>query len=91
MRAALEEGIVAAGTGYARSRCSGASGKVSGVRCQRMALGEPDADGRRQPVPVKDSTFDLPADTVLVAVGEAPDPSFLPPERASAWLPGAGC
>ena len=52
----------------------GSAGKVTGVRCQRMVLGEPDADGRRQPVAVDGSVFDVPADVVLVAVGEAPDP-----------------
>ncbi len=52
--------------------------RVTAIRCQRMALGEPDANGRRRPVPVADSEFDLACDSVLVAIGEAPDPSFLP-------------
>jgi len=43
-----------------------------------MRLGEPDERGRRQPVPVPGSEYELPADIVLVAIGEAPDPSFLP-------------
>ena len=52
--------------------------RVTAIRCQRMTLGEPDEQGRRRPVPVADAEFDLPCDVVLVAVGEAPDPSFLP-------------
>ncbi len=52
--------------------------RVTAIRCQRMTLGEPDAQGRRRPVPVADAEFDVPCDRVLVAVGEAPDPSFLP-------------
>jgi len=53
-------------------------GKVTGVECTRMELGEPDADGRRQPVPVKGSTFTVVADTVISAIGETPDLHFLP-------------
>lgn len=68
----------------------GSSGRVSGVHCQRMVLGEPDADGRRQPVPVEGSVFDVPANVVLVAVGEAPDPSFLPTGTAVGVAPWGG-
>ena len=50
-----------------------ASGKVTGLRCQRMALGQPDASGRRRPEPIKGSEFVLPCDTVLVAIGMAPE------------------
>ncbi|MGA2514091.1 MAG: FAD-dependent oxidoreductase [Candidatus Limnocylindrales bacterium] len=52
-----------------------ASGKVAGLRCQRMALGEPDTSGRRRPEPIKGSEFILPCDTVLVAIGMAPEGS----------------
>ncbi len=68
----------------------GAAGKVTGIRSQRMVLGEPDAGGRRQPVPVPNSVFDLPADVVLVAVGEAPDPSFLPSGTSVGVAPWGG-
>jgi len=51
------------------------SGKVTGLRCQRMALGKPDASGRRRPEPIKGSEFVLPCDTVLVAIGMAPEGS----------------
>jgi NADH-quinone oxidoreductase subunit F len=63
-------------------------GHVSAVRCQRMVLGEPDEKGRRRPVPSSDAPIDIPADMVLVAIGEAPDPSFLPQGTSievSAW------
>src|SRR5258708_37187908 len=43
-----------------------------------MTLSETDEKGRRKPVPVLGTEFDLPVDIVLVAIGEAPDPSFLP-------------
>ena len=52
-----------------------ATGKVAGLRCQRMALGAPDASGRRRPEPIKGSEFVIPCDTVLVAIGMAPDGS----------------
>jgi formate dehydrogenase beta subunit len=50
-------------------------GHVKGVRCQRMALSEPDEKGRRKPVPVLGTEFDIPIDIVLIAIGEAPDAS----------------
>jgi NADPH-dependent glutamate synthase beta subunit-like oxidoreductase len=45
-------------------------GRVSAMRCERMALGEPDTSGRRRPVPTGE-TFVLDADTVLTAIGES--------------------
>jgi len=54
--------------------------KVSGIQFIRMGLGELDARGRRNPVTVPDSDFFVEADTVIAAVGQAPDLSFLPPE-----------
>ncbi|MCE5334629.1 MAG: FAD-dependent oxidoreductase [Desulfobacteraceae bacterium] len=52
--------------------------KVSGLECIRMRLGEPDASGRRRPVPVEGSGYFVPADVVIPSVGQAPDLSFLP-------------
>ena len=49
-------------------------GWVTGVRCQRMELGEPDDSGRRRPVPVKGSEFVIPVDMVVVAVGTMANP-----------------
>lgn len=48
----------------------GAGGAVRGVRLQKMALGEPDASGRRRPVPVEGAFEDLPLDTVIMAIGQ---------------------
>ena len=56
--------------------------KVSGLQCIRMELGAPDDSGRRRPVPVTGSEFAVEADTVIAAVGQAPDLSFLPPDSA---------
>jgi len=64
--------------------------RVTGVRCVRMALGEPDASGRRRPEPVPDSSFVLDADTVLTALGEEADLGFLPEELAAAGHLRAG-
>lgn len=52
-------------------------GRVGSVRCIRTQLGEPDTDGRCQPIPVKDSEFEMETDLVISAVGESPDLSFL--------------
>lgn len=49
-------------------------GWVAGMECQRMALGEPDASGRRRPVPIPASEFIVECDTVVVAVGTSPNP-----------------
>jgi glutamate synthase (NADPH/NADH) small chain len=49
-------------------------GWVRGVRCQRMDLGEPDASGRRRPVPIPDSEFDLPCQVFIEAVGTKANP-----------------
>lgn len=49
-------------------------GWVTGMRCQKMELGEPDASGRRRPVAVEGSEFDLPVDTVIYALGTTANP-----------------
>ncbi len=48
--------------------------RVSTLRCIRMELGEPDASGRRSPVPIAGSEFDMPMDTVIFALGTSPNP-----------------
>ena len=50
------------------------NGDVTAIRCIRMELGEPDAKGRRRPVPVEGSEFDIPVDTVVIAIGTSPNP-----------------
>src|SRR4030042_6451832 len=52
-------------------------GRVKGVRCVKMELGEPDASGRRRPIPIKGSDFIIPADTMIASVAQAPEISFL--------------
>lgn len=55
----------------------GENGKVKGIECQRMELGEPDASGRRRPVPVKGSEFIVECDAVVPAIGQAGDLDFI--------------
>lgn len=50
------------------------NGWVKSVTCVKMELGEPDASGRRRPVPVEGSEFDIDADVVVVAIGQTPNP-----------------
>jgi len=78
LRAALEEGIEILELVTPVSILGTEEGNVHGIRCQRMKLDEPDEKGRRHPVRILGSTFDIQVDTILVAIGEAPDPSFLP-------------
>ena len=52
-------------------------GWVKAIRCIRMELGEPDASGRRSPVPVPGSEFEVPAETVIMALGTSPNPLIL--------------
>ena len=49
-------------------------GRVIGMECLKMELGEPDASGRRRPVPLKGSEFELECDLVIVAVGTGANP-----------------
>jgi len=49
-------------------------GRVTGIECIRMELGEPDESGRRRPVPIEDSAFTIEVDTVIVAIGNRPNP-----------------
>ena len=52
-------------------------GRVAGLACIRNELGEPGPDGRRRPVPVEGSGFEIEADSIIVAIGQRPDVSFL--------------
>jgi glutamate synthase (NADPH/NADH) small chain len=49
-------------------------GYVRGVRCIRMELGEPDSSGRRRPVPVQGSEFEIECDVLVIAIGNNPNP-----------------
>ncbi|MFH1373619.1 MAG: NAD(P)-binding protein [bacterium] len=69
---ALEEGVkieyLAAPT-----KIHNENGRATGMVCQRMELGEPDASGRRRPVPIEGDTFDLECSTLIAAISQAPD------------------
>jgi glutamate synthase (NADPH/NADH) small chain len=49
-------------------------GWVKGIKCIRMELGEPDASGRRRPIPIEGSEFEFEVDTVIMALGTSPNP-----------------
>lgn len=73
VRHAEEEGVV---FNLLRNptRILGEGGRVTGMECIRMMLGEPDASGRRSPVPEPGSEFTFPLDTVVIAIGNNPNP-----------------
>jgi len=56
----------------------GENGKMKALKCLRMELGEPDASGRRRPVPIEGSEFIIEAETLIPAIGQRPDLSFVP-------------
>lgn len=56
----------------------GANGKATGVKCIKMELGEPDASGRRRPVPVEGSEYVVDADMIVPAISQGLDLSLLP-------------
>jgi heterodisulfide reductase subunit A-like polyferredoxin len=56
------------------------NGKLKEVVCQKMKLGEPDASGRRKPVPIKGSEYKIQADMAIVAIGNAPTTSYFKQE-----------
>lgn len=50
------------------------NGRVCAMECIRMELGEPDESGRRSPIPVEDSNYNLEVDTVIMSIGTSPNP-----------------
>jgi heterodisulfide reductase subunit A len=58
-------------------KITGSKGKVSGMVCTKMKLGKLDASGRRSPVPVEGSEFEVQADLIIPAISQQPDLSFL--------------
>jgi glutamate synthase (NADPH/NADH) small chain len=65
------------------------NGQVTGMRCIRMELGEPDASGRRRPIPIEGSEFDMDVDTVVMALGTRPNPLIFASGDASSEEPGS--
>jgi NADPH-dependent glutamate synthase beta subunit-like oxidoreductase/NAD-dependent dihydropyrimidine dehydrogenase PreA subunit len=76
VEAAMEEGVkihfLAAPT-----QILGKDGRVTGMVCVRSELGRPDASGRRRPVPISGSEFEVEADLIIPAISQNPDISFL--------------
>jgi len=74
VRHAVEEGVRFEYLSAPVEIIGGDKGRVTGVKCIRTELGEPDASGRRRPVPVPGSDYTLPADLIIVAIGNKPNP-----------------
>lgn len=64
------------------------NGRVRALECVRMELGEPDASGRRRPVEIPGSRFQLEADMVIAAIGNSPNPLIR--STTPGWKPTAG-
>jgi glutamate synthase (NADPH/NADH) small chain len=71
---AMEEGIIFKFLTNPTRFLDDGKGWVSGMECIEMELGEPDASGRRRPIPKKGSEFVMKVDTVVVALGTTPNP-----------------
>ena len=86
MTEAKEEGV-AIHTLVAPVRILAEEGRVIGLECRRMELGEPDASGRRRPEPVPDSEFVMECDAIVPAIGQVCSVDELVPERVevSKW------
>ncbi len=59
----------------------GKNGKVTGLECTKMKLGEPDESGRARPIPIKNSEYIIEADVIIPAISQEPDLSFLPKDH----------
>ena len=74
VRHAVEEGVVFDMLTNPVEVLGDGHGWVKALKCIRMELGEPDASGRRRPVPVPGSEFEIPTETVIMALGTSPNP-----------------
>jgi formate dehydrogenase major subunit len=85
------EGAMAEGIKFhflaAPVRLFGANGKVQKLEYVRMRLGEPDASGRRRPIPEEGSETVIPVDMVIAAIGQFSDLSPLESDKAAAGMP----
>lgn len=61
------------------------NGKIEKIKVIKMKLGKVDKDGRRKPVEIKDSEYEIDADQVMLAIGEIPELSFLPDSIDEKW------
>ncbi|MES2210672.1 MAG: FAD-dependent oxidoreductase [Chloroflexota bacterium] len=76
---AIEEGVTAIFQAGPTRVLTDEAGNVTGVEFIRMALGEPDASGRRRPEPAPGTEFVIPCDRVLLAIGQGPDLTWIGP------------
>lgn len=71
---AKEEGVIFNLLNNPTEILAGENGFVGAIKCVRMELGEPDASGRRSPVEIPDSEYEIPVDCVIMAIGTSPNP-----------------
>ena len=71
---AKEEGIIFKTLTNPVAILPGEDKSVAYIRCLKMELGEPDDSGRRRPIPVEGSEFEIPVDTVVMSIGTSPNP-----------------
>ncbi|MBA3877555.1 MAG: pyridine nucleotide-disulfide oxidoreductase [Anaerolinea sp.] len=76
---AIEEGVTAIFQAGPTRVITDEAGNVTGVEFIRMALGAPDASGRRRPEPAPGTEFTIPCDRVLLAIGQGPDLTWIGP------------
>jgi len=76
IEAALEEGIKLV-TLVSPTKVHSMDGRLLGIECIRNKLGDPDSSGRRRPIPVPGTEFNISLDTLIVAIGERPDSDCL--------------
>lgn len=84
IREAEEEGVVFRFL-LAPEEIISSGGHVSAIRMQKMQLGEPDASGRRRPIPIVGEEETIPVDTVIAAIGQQVQMDSFPEIRASQW------
>jgi len=85
---AQEEGIEFMNLNNPVEYFADSDGRVNKMRIQKMELGEPDSSGRRRPVPIEGSEYDVNVDLVVVSVGVSPNPLIpqaLPDLEVSRW------
>ncbi|MDR0735206.1 MAG: NADPH-dependent glutamate synthase [Elusimicrobiota bacterium] len=71
---AIEEGVIFDFLTIQKEILTDENGRVKGLKCLKARLGEPDEKGRRKPVIMEGSDFIIPADTIIVAIGQKPNP-----------------
>jgi NADH-quinone oxidoreductase subunit F len=78
IEAAVKEGVHVE-TFVSPVKIQSKNGRLAGIECIRNTLGEVDASGRRKPIPIPGTEFQLPLNTLIVAIGERPDSDCLEP------------